>query len=202
VRRKRRIVTHELILQHNVNTLMPNVPYLTDQDLDQGAAPADLVESIRARRGAGGLLNLDRVLLHSAPLARGWNTYLGAIRQNLTVSPLLRELAICAVARHNQADYEWIQHAPEFMAAGGTQAQLTSLHDIANALNDSVAFSDIERLVIKLTQEMTQMIQVSAATMLALRERLGHREVVEIVATVAAYNMVSRFLVALAIEPE
>jgi alkylhydroperoxidase family enzyme len=181
---------------------MPNIPYITDLDIDQGVAPVDLVTSIRARRGEGGLLNLDRMLLHSAPLARGWNTYLGSIRKDLTVSALLRELAICAVARHNQADYEWIQHAPEFLAAGGTQTQLTALHDITQAIENAVAFSEIERLVLKLTQEMTQNIQVSSATMKALRQQLGNREVVEIVATIAAYNMVSRFLVALEIGPE
>ncbi len=181
---------------------MPNVPYITDLDIDQGAAPADLVASIRARRGAGGLLNLDRMLLHSAPLARGWNTYLGSIRKDLHVNALLRELAICAVARYNDADYEWIQHAPEFLAAGGTQAQLTALQDMTHAIDNAAAFSVAERLVLKLTQEMTQNIRVSGATMQALRQQLSNREVVEIVATIAAYNMVSRFLVALEIEPE
>ena len=41
--------------------------------------PADLVDAIRARRG-GALINLDRALLWSEPLARGWNVYLKAVR--------------------------------------------------------------------------------------------------------------------------
>lgn len=180
---------------------MPAVPYITDADIDQQAAPADLVAAIRARRAGGKLLNLDRMLLHSAPLAHGWNTYLGAIRKDLTISPHLRELAICAVARYNRADYEWLQHAPEFLSAGGSQVQLDALHDIANA-RTSAAFSTIEQLVIQLTQEMTTRIEVEAATMTALRAHLTPREVVEIVGVIAAYNMVSRFLVALLIEPE
>jgi alkylhydroperoxidase family enzyme len=181
---------------------MPAVPYISDTDIDQQAAPADLVAAIRARRAGGHLLNLDRMLLHSAPLARGWNTYLGAIRKDLTISPLLRELAICAVARYNKADYEWLQHAPEFLSTGGSQAQLDALHDIANAPANSAAFSAIERLVIQLTHEMTTQIEVATATMTALREHLNARELVEIVGVIAAYNMVSRFLVALRIEPE
>jgi alkylhydroperoxidase family enzyme len=181
---------------------MPAVPYISDNDIEQQAAPADLVAAIRARRAGGNLLNLDRMLLHSAPLARGWNTYLGAIRKDLAITPLLRELAICAVARYNKADYEWLQHAPELLSAGGSQAQLDALHDIATAPTNRAAFSTIERLVIQLTQEMTQSITVNTATMKQLHEHLSAREIVEIVGVIAAYNMVSRFLVALEIEPE
>jgi alkylhydroperoxidase family enzyme len=181
---------------------MPAVPYISDADIDQQAAPAELVAAIRARRAGGTLLNLDRMLLHSAPLARGWNTYLGAIRKDLTVAPLLRELAICAVARYNKADYEWLQHAPEFLAAGGSQAQLDALHNITNAVTNAAQFSALERLVIQLTQEMTTTIEVGTPTMEQLRQHLNAREVVEVVGVIAAYNMVSRFLVALQIEPE
>jgi len=38
------------------------------------------VKSIEARRG-GALINLDRMLLWSEPLARGWNGYLRALRR-------------------------------------------------------------------------------------------------------------------------
>ena len=57
-----------------------------------------LVAAIMARRG-GKLLNLDRALLWSAPLARGWNGFLRAVRQEFSVSPQLKELAICVVAK-------------------------------------------------------------------------------------------------------
>ncbi|MDQ3215379.1 MAG: carboxymuconolactone decarboxylase family protein, partial [Pseudomonadota bacterium] len=51
-------------------------------------APRDteLVHTIESRRG-GALLNLDRMLLWSEPLARGWNVYLRALRQELALSP-------------------------------------------------------------------------------------------------------------------
>ena len=53
---------------------MPNIPYITDTDIEQQRVPGDLVAAIRARRSNGLLLNLDRMLLHSPPMARGWNT--------------------------------------------------------------------------------------------------------------------------------
>ncbi|NCX26019.1 MAG: carboxymuconolactone decarboxylase family protein, partial [Burkholderiaceae bacterium] len=54
------------------------IPY---QPLDL-AEPADLVAEIRKRRG-GQLINLDRMLLHSEPVARGWNHFIGNVRQQL-----------------------------------------------------------------------------------------------------------------------
>lgn len=182
--------------------MMTNIPYITDADIDQQRVSAELVAAIRARRANGSLLNLDRMLLHSPPLARGWNTFLGAIRRDLNVSPLLRELAICAVAKLNRAEYEWLQHAPEFLSAGGTQAQLDTLQNIDTAPGNDIAFSELQRLVLTLTEEMSRHIDVRPATMMALRNYLPDREVAEIVGVIAAYNMVSRYLVALGIGPE
>ena len=181
---------------------MPNIPYITDTDIEQRRIPADLVAAIRARRANGQLLNLDRMLLHSPPMARGWNVYLGSIRKDLAIAPSLRELAICAVAKLNRAEYEWLQHAPEFLAAGGTQSQLDALQLIDSASDNAAVFSELERLVLHLTTEMTRNIEVRQSTMSVLRAHLPDREVAEIVGVIASYNMVSRYLVALGVGPE
>jgi len=181
---------------------MPTVPYITNDDLADQKVPADLVVAIRARRAGGKLLNLDRMLLHSAPIARGWNIYMGAIRRELKLSPLLRELAICAIARLNNAPYEWFQHAPEFLAAGGTRGQLDALEDIERAHLNAIAFNGAELATLNLAREMSRNIEVSAATRGAIRAVLPDQQVVEIIATIASYNMVSRFLVALDITAE
>ena len=47
-----------------------------------GMSPEDLVDAILARRG-GELINLDRALLWSEPVARGWNVYLRNVRTGL-----------------------------------------------------------------------------------------------------------------------
>jgi len=181
---------------------MPTVPYISDQDIDDQKVPADLVAAIRARRAGGKLLNLDRMLLNSPPIARGWNTYMGSIRRDLKVSPILRELAICAIARLNRADYELLQHAPEFLAAGGRQPQLDALDAIDSAHLNTAVFDRAEIATLKLTREMSLNIEVSQPTLDEIRALLPNEQVVEIIGTIAAYNMVSRFLVALGIGPE
>lgn len=177
---------------------MSVIPY-QPKDIDE---PRELVAAIRARRG-GTLLNLDRMLLHSPPLAEGWNGFLRAVRSELAVSPKLRELAICVVALLNRADYEYRHHAPAFLQSGGSATQLDALGRVGSSGIDTMAFDAAERAVLELAVEMTRTVEVSAATMASVRAALANdRHVVEIVAVIATYNMVSRFLVALGVEPE
>lgn len=178
--------------------LAARIPPVPDAQL----GPAAVVDAIRKRRG-GSLLNLDRMLLNSPTFAVGWNGFLGAVRNALSLDARLRELAICAVAVLNRADYELLQHAPEFVASGGTPAQLGCLQDFDAALVDAMQFSEAERAVLQLTLEMTRQVQVSNACFARVQQALGSPQaLVELVGVIAAYNMVSRFLEALQVQPE
>ncbi|MEO8305808.1 MAG: carboxymuconolactone decarboxylase family protein [Betaproteobacteria bacterium] len=177
---------------------MRAIPYVP-LDIDE---PRELVAAIRARRG-GTLLNLDRMLLHSPPLAAGWNTLLRAVRTELAVPPKLRELAMCAVAVLNHAEYEFHHHAPLFLGAGGTTSQLDALRSVCDTGTESPAFDKAERTVLMLAIEMTRTVQLGPTTLAAARDALADDgQLVEIVGVIAAYNMVSRVIVALEIEPE
>ena len=157
----------------------------------------ELLRNIQARRG-GRLLNLDRQLLHSAPLARGWNGLMGAIRGETQLDGALRELVILRVAVLNRAPYEFAQHAPVALAEGLSQAQV----DAVRAWQDSTLFDARSRDVLAYTDAMTLQVQVPQPLLDALQSHLDNRGIVELTATVAAYNMVSRFLEALQIEIE
>ena len=180
-----------------MSAMPPRIPYVP-ADL---AEPADVVAAIRARRG-GELIALDRMLLHSPPLAAGWNTFLGAVRTGLAVDRRLRELAMCVVAVINGAEYEYAQHAPLYIAAGASPEQALALRDPDAALADTARFDARERAALAMAIEMTRHVKVADATFSALRVHLPERETVEFVAVVAAYNMVSRFLVATGIHPD
>jgi len=168
---------------------MAHLPYA-----DLGSAETrPLVDRIVAERGH--VLHLYQMLLHSPPLAEGWLGYLTKVRQQLALSGALRELVIMRVAHVNRAPYEADQHAPIALKEGLTQAQLDALPQ----WESSVLFSPLQQAALRLADTMTRDVQVPAAVLDAVRAHLDDREVVELVGTIAAYNMVSRFLEALQI---
>ena len=160
-------------------------------------APRDpaLTDAILARRG-GAFINLDRALLWSEPLARGWNALLGAVRREFRVSPQLKEIAVCTVAAVTGADYEFRHHTPEYVKAGGNPALVERLRDPERAANDP-DFSADERLSIRYAIAMTRDVRVPQPLFDEIRARFSETEIVELTAAIAAYNMVARILVAL-----
>ena len=162
--------------------------------------PQDLVDAILKRRG-GELIELDKVLLWSEPVARGWNVYLGAVRTGLPTSRKLRELGILTVALLTGADYEYKHHAPDFLSAGGVQAELDALIRFIQsnpraALVDS-ALGAIESAVIEYAVQVTLDVKVSDATFAKMKSHFDTTQIVEITTAIATYNMVARILVPL-----
>ena len=168
---------------------MAHLPYadLSDADLQP------LVQRIEAERGH--VLHLYQMLLHSPPVAQGWLTYLTAIRQKGVLSAALRELVIMRVAQLNGAPYEARQHAPIALKEGLRPAQLAALE----GWRESTVFDAEQRAALELCDTMTKQVQVPRAMLHAVQQLLGERQTVELVAAIAAYNMVSRFLEALQI---
>ena len=169
------------------------------------AQPQELVDAILKRRN-GTLINLDKALLWSEPLARAWNVYLGAVRTGLPTSRKLRELGICTVALLTGASYEYKHHAPDFLTAGGTQAELDALNILVKAdarvSAAHPALGEVEQLVIQYAAQMTLDVKVSDTVFEALRQHFDTTELVELTSAIATYNMVARFLVALGVSPE
>lgn len=155
-----------------------------------------LVDRIVAERGA--VLHLYQMLLHSPPIASGWLNYLTAIRQQSTLPGGLRELVIMRIAVLNGAPYEAEQHAPIALREGISQTQLDDLDN----WQQSKSYDATQRAVLAYTDAMTKEIHVSPEVFAAVKAVLTERLLVELTATVGAYNMVSRFLEAMQIHSQ
>ncbi|HEY9460334.1 MAG TPA: carboxymuconolactone decarboxylase family protein [Paralcaligenes sp.] len=171
---------------------MARLPYA---DLKQADA-RPLVEQIIAERGS--VLHLYQMLLHSPAIARGWLNHLTAIRHLSTLEGKLREMVIMRVAILNGAPYEADQHAPIALKEGMRQAQLDEL----GQWEGSTLFNEKERAILAYTDAMTLNVQVPKETFDAVGKYFEPKQLVELTATIAAYNMVSRFLGALDIHSD
>ncbi|PLB55156.1 4-carboxymuconolactone decarboxylase family protein [Aspergillus steynii IBT 23096] len=176
------------------------LPYVPDAPPTSTPEEADILARVQARRGPRGLIPLDRALLHSFPVADGWNSFIGAIRTRTSLSQVIRELIICRVAVLNGAQFEWEHHAPLLQEGGFSEDAIRvvrdPLADLTLKVQDKV-ISEAESAVIKYTDAMTKTVTVPEEVFSELKGLFNDQEVVEITATAAAYNCVSRFLVAL-----
>ncbi|KAF2725769.1 hypothetical protein K431DRAFT_215122 [Polychaeton citri CBS 116435] len=182
--------------------------YIDDEPRMPDKASQDVVERVKERRG-GKLIALDKSLLHAPPIADGWNSFIGSIRSRNSIPDSIRELCMCRVAVLNQAWYEWHSHSPLLEKTGvlSTEAIEYIKTRPKPGLSDKGAVEDGgsgEKLmdekhlaVLEYTDAMTIGCVVPQPVFNKLKALFSDREVVEITTTVAAYNCVSRFLVAL-----
>ncbi|OAQ70637.1 4-carboxymuconolactone decarboxylase [Pochonia chlamydosporia 170] len=175
------------------------LPYVPNPPQTSTEEDAQIVQRIQARRAPRPLQSLDLALLHSPPLADGWNSFLGAVRTKTSVGDDFRELAISRVAVCNRAWYEWKHHAPLAAQAGVSKEALevVKTEGPLEGLERPEVLSERQWAVLVYTDEMTRNVQVRDETFDKLKSLFSDREVVEITGIVAAYNCVSRFLVAL-----
>ena len=152
---------------------------------------AEIEASILKERGR--ISPLYRVLLNSPEIAQGWESLLTAVRNRSSLPPSLRELIIMRVAVLNRAQYEFDAHRPHAITAGLSEEQIDLI------LQDKITsgFSAVEILVMELTDVMTRDIQVPDALYDSVKSHFNDREILEVVTTISAYNMVSRLLNAL-----
>jgi len=157
---------------------------------------AAIEAGIQAERGRVSLLY--QVLLNSPTLAQGWEGLLTAVRNRSSLPANLREMIILRVAVLNRAPYEFEAHVPHALKAGMPQEKIDALRDLQRP-EGLAGFSEQERRVLALTDAMTRDIDVPDSVFDPLKPGFSEQQLIDLVATVAAYNMVSRFLVALRI---
>jgi alkylhydroperoxidase family enzyme len=129
------------------------------------------------------------------------NSFLGAIRTRSSLPTSIREVAISRVATLNQAWYEWIHHAPLLRETGViSEAAIKFLLDAPPTHKGDISeipMDEKHALVMQYADASTKDIEIPDGIFKRMEELFSHQEIVEITATIGAYNCVSRFLVAL-----
>jgi len=102
----------------------------------------------------------------------------------------LRELAILRTAKVSKSVYEWTQHVPIAKAAGVTDEQVDAIEN----WEDAGCFGEVDRLVLKFTDEVARNVKGGRATIEALQKHMGTTEIVELVMSIGFWGMVARLL--------
>jgi alkylhydroperoxidase family enzyme len=159
---------------------------------------ADLIAKIKGARG-GRVINIYRLMLHSPALANAWFDLNQAVRYATEIDGQCRELAVIRVAILNDVEYVIRAHGPAYaLKEGLTPAQVAAL----SGWQLSNLFDDKQRALLAYTDAMTRDIDVPDAVFAEVRKHFSERQTVELTLLISAYNMLTRFLKALKVDPE
>lgn len=181
---------------------MSRLPYITQAELNEDQREVWGVltggrrgDAARMTNAEGGLIGPFNAMI-TAPRVGGPIARLGeAVRFDTQLDRRLQELAIITVGAHFRANFEFWAHSRLAVAAGLPQA-------IPDALAAGTAppfAADDEELVHRFTTALLRTGRADDATYAAMRALLGDEGLVEMVASIGYYCMISLTLDAFAI---
>ena len=115
------------------------------------------------------------------------------------------EMAVSRIAVLNKATFEWNAHAPLALKGGLSRASLNVVRTAevvpkggrSKTKEEQETLSEVEWAVLCYTDQMTKNVETDDEIFDELRKHFDETGIMEMTATVATYNMVSRFLVAM-----
>jgi 4-carboxymuconolactone decarboxylase len=153
------------------------------------AALAPETSDILARLGDPPL-NIFRMLAGGEGLLRAFARFGNYLLYRTQLDPVLREIAILRVGVLSNATYELHQHTRIGRDVGMSDELLAG---IQRGPDDPV-FSDLQRLVMRYTDDVVTNVRASDATFDPLRAALSVQELQELTITIGFYMLVSRYL--------
>jgi 4-carboxymuconolactone decarboxylase len=135
-------------------------------------------------------LNVARMIANSDAAFYPFSMLGNSLLTRSKLDARLRELAILRTAKVSRSVYEWTQHAPIAKSTGVTDEQVAAVDNWESAK----CFSDLDRLVLKFTDEVARNVKGSRETLDALKKHMGSAEIVELVMSIGFWGMVARVL--------
>lgn len=173
-------------------------PRLTTPRLDV-VDETNLTEAQRDMLGSRANLNIYRTLAHHVDLYNRWSPLGQVLLNGTSISPRHRELAMLRMGWLCQSPYEWSQHARIAKASAGvSEAEILAIAEAP----DGALWSDIDRAVMRLADELRYDAIISDATWTELRKAYSDKQVMELLFTAAQYQLVSMALNTLGIQVE
>ena len=144
-----------------------------------------IVESITGTRGS--IRGPFGPWLHAPGLADPAQQVGAFLRYGSKMPGNLRELAICTVGRHWQANYEWFAHAPLAVEEGVAAEAIELLRNGETP----APLTDEERMIYDLATEIVTSGRLSDASYARGKETLSDELMVELVGLCGYYTLIS-----------
>jgi alkylhydroperoxidase family enzyme len=134
--------------------------------------------------------NLHRMLAHAPRVGHAYTNLADALRWDGELDPVLRELAILRVGVLLGSAYEVRAHTAIALRFGMAQAKIDAL----KLGTEDPAFTDTERAVLRLTDDLVANVRAADATFDPVAAALPPGAVVELVIAIGMYLSACRIL--------
>ncbi len=161
---------------------MALLPYLEDKD-----ASPEVLKLIKDRPV---VLNVQRMTANAQSLFPVRSRLSNALFTQTVIGPKLREIAILRTAKDCRSVYEWTQHVPAARHVGVSEEQIAAIENWQNA----GCFSELERLVLKFTDEVNASVKASRETLEALKRHLSPGEIIELLIIIGHWRQTASIL--------
>ena len=132
-------------------------------------------------------LNALGVLAHHPRLTTAFHGFNGYVLFGTTISPRQRELLVLRVAHLRECEYEWRQHTVLGRDAGISQDELSRLAESP----DTPGWSPLEAALLRAADELVTRASITDETWTALTAGLDTQQVMDVVFTVGAYDLLA-----------
>jgi alkylhydroperoxidase family enzyme len=150
--------------------------------------PADPTHPLPPRRAdRPKALNALGTLAHHPALTRAYHGFNGHVLFSSTLTPRQRELLVLRVAAVRGSEYEWAQHV---VLAGDAGLEPEEIERVA-AGPDAPGWSPVERALVAAADELVADALISDATWDVLAAELDDRQLMDLVFTVGAYDLLA-----------
>jgi len=167
----------------------PRVPPLDDDGIDP---------EIRARFGAGRMLDIFRTLAHHPKLLKRWLVFGNHVLGKSTLPARDRELVILRIGWLCHAEYEWGQHVLIAREVGLTDDEIARIESGPAARG----WGTLDQALLRAVDELHADAFISDETWAALAAHYDTEQLIDLVFTVGQYNLVSMALNSLGVQPE
>ena len=141
-------------------------------------------------------LNVLGVLAQHPVLTRAYHTYNGHVLFATTLSERQRELLVLRVAAVRQCDYEWRQHVVLGRSVGLDGAEIARIAEGPGA----GGWSPLEATMLAAVDELLVDAEIADATWAALAAELDRQQLMDLVFTVGAYDVLAMAMLSFGIQ--
>ena len=175
---------------------MARIPYV-EKETATGETK-ELYDSFEKQFNVREVPNVVKALSNSPGLARRVFPLANYFMSESSLDPRLRELAVLILMKRLNCEYGFWRHIEIAERVGLTREQIDNI----GSYQTSPLFSNNDKLIIRYAEELTQKGEIDDLLFLQVRELIGQKNVLELTAATAFWNMMARNLNALKVELE